>query len=161
MYDKNSPDATGETAGHTGWKGDQATIAANGFTNEGYTFQGWNTQADGKGMTYQKGDKLTLPEGTTVLYAQWKRIPGTLTWVKTDKDSGEVLAGSEWTLTPKDGRPAAITDNGELDQANADGAFKLTGLDWGEYELMETKAPEAMTPSASRSPSPSTRSTPP
>ena len=44
VYDKNSPDATGETAGHTGWKGDQATIAANGFTNEGYTFQGWNTQ---------------------------------------------------------------------------------------------------------------------
>ena len=146
VYDKNSPDATGETAGHTGWKGDQATIAANGFTNEGYTFQGWNTQADGKGMTYQKGDKLTLPAGTTVLYAQWKRIPGTLTWVKTDKDSGEVLAGSEWTLTPKDGQPIAITDNGDLDQAGEDGAFKLTGLDWGEYELMETKAPEGHDP---------------
>ncbi|WP_065457192.1 InlB B-repeat-containing protein [Bifidobacterium breve] len=146
VYDKNSPDATGETAGHTGWKGDQATIAANGFTNEGYTFQGWNTQADGKGMTYQKGDKLTLPAGTTVLYAQWKRIPGTLTWVKTDKDSGEVLAGSEWTLTPKGGQPTAITDNGELDQAGEDGAFKLTGLDWGEYELMETKAPEGHDP---------------
>ena len=146
VYDKNSTDATGETAGHTGWKGDQATIAANGFTNEGYTFQGWNTQADGKGKAYQKGDKLTLPEGTTVLYAQWKRIPGTLTWVKTDKDSGEVLAGSEWTLTPKDGRPTTVTDNGELDQANADGAFKLTGLDWGEYELMETKAPEGHDP---------------
>ena len=146
VYDKNSPDATGETAGHTGWKGDQATIAANGFTNEGYTFQGWNTQADGKGKTYAKGDKLTLPEGTTVLYAQWKRIPGTLTWVKTDKDSGEVLAGSEWTLTPKDGQPTTVTDNGDLDQANADGAFKLTGLDWGEYELMETKAPEGHDP---------------
>lgn len=146
QYDKNAETATGETAGHTGWKGDQATIAANGFTNEGYTFQGWNTQADGKGMTYQKGDKLTLPAGTTVLYSQWKRIPGTLTWVKTDKDSGEVLAGSEWTLTPKDGQPTAITDNGELDQAGEDGAFKLTGLDWGEYELMETKAPEGHDP---------------
>ncbi|WP_195422435.1 prealbumin-like fold domain-containing protein, partial [Bifidobacterium adolescentis] len=96
--------------------------------------------------TYQKGDKLTLPAGTTVLYSQWKRIPGTLTWVKTDKDSGEVLAGSEWTLTPKDGQPTAITDNGELDQAGEDGAFKLTGLDWGEYELMETKAPEGHDP---------------
>ena len=146
VYDKNSPDATGETAGHTGWKGDQATIAANGFTNEGYTFQGWNTQGDGKGKTYAKGDKLTLPAGTTVLYAQWKRIPGTLTWVKTDKDSGEVLAGSEWTLTPKDGRPTTVTDNGDLDQAGEDGAFKLTGLDWGEYELMETKAPEGHDP---------------
>ena len=148
QYDKNAETATGDMGKDavTAPAGSEQAIAANKFANANYTFQGWNTQADGKGMTYQKGDKLTLPEGTTVLYAQWKRIPGTLTWVKTDKDSGEVLAGSEWTLTPKDGRPAAITDNGELDQANADGAFKLTGLDWGEYELMETKAPEGHDP---------------
>ena len=148
QYDKNAETATGDMGKDavTAPAGSEQAIAANKFANANYTFQGWNTQADGKGMTYQKGDKLTLPEGTTVLYAQWKRIPGTLTWVKTDKDSGEVLAGSEWPLPPKDGRPAAITDNGELDQANADGAFKLTGLDWGEYELMETKAPEGHDP---------------
>lgn len=148
QYDKNAETATGDMGKDavTAPAGSEQAIAANKFANANYTFQGWNTQADGKGMTYQKGDKLTLPEGTTVLYAQWKRIPGTLTWVKTDKDSGEVLAGSEWTLTPKDGRPAAITDNGELDQAGEDGAFKLTGLDWGEYELMETKAPEGHDP---------------
>lgn len=145
-YDKNAQQATGSTKGYDGKGGDTPTIAANGFTNEGYTFQGWNTQADGKGKTYVKGDKLTLPAGTTVLYAQWKRIPGTLTWVKTDKDSGEVLAGSEWILTPKGGQPTTVTDNGDLDQADADGAFKLTGLDWGEYELMETKAPEGHDP---------------
>ena len=146
VYDKNAEDATGDTKGYTGWKGDQATIAANGFQNEGYTFQGWNTQADGKGRAYAKGDRLVLPAGTTVLYAQWKQIPGTLTWVKTDKDSGEVLAGSEWTLTPKDGQPVTVTDNGELDQAGEDGAFKLTDLAWGEYELMETKAPAGHDP---------------
>lgn len=148
QYDKNAETATGDMGKDavTAPAGSEQTIAANGFANANYTFQGWNTQADGKGMTYQKGDKLTLPAGTTVLYSQWKRIPGTLTWVKTDKDSGEVLAGSEWTLTPKDGQPTAITDNGELDQAGEDGAFKLTGLDWGEYELMETKAPEGHDP---------------
>lgn len=146
VYDKNADTATGETKGYTGWKGDQATIAGNGFQNEGYDFQSWNTQKDGKGKTYKKGDKLTLPAGTTTLWAQWKQVPGTLTWVKTDKDSGEVLAGSEWTLTPKDGQPIVIADNGELDQAEEDGAFKLTGLDWGEYELMETKAPEGHDP---------------
>ena len=148
QYDKNAETATGDMGKDavTAPAGSEQTIAANGFANANYTFQGWNTQADGKGKAYQKGDKLTLPEGTTVLYAQWKRIPGTLTWVKTDKDSGEVLAGSEWTLTPKDGRPTTVTDNGDLDQADADGAFKLTGLDWGEYELMETKAPEGHDP---------------
>lgn len=148
QYDKNAETATGDMGKDavTAPAGSEQAIAANKFANANYTFQGWNTQADGKGMTYQKGDKLTLPAGTTVLYAQWKRIPGTLTWVKTDKDSGEVLAGSEWTLTPKGGQPTAITDNGELDQAGEDGAFKLTGLDWGEYELMETKAPEGHDP---------------
>lgn len=148
QYDKNAETATGDMGKDavTAPAGSEQAIAANKFANANYTFQGWNTQADGKGMTYQKGDKLTLPAGTTVLYAQWKRIPGTLTWVKTDKDSGKVLAGSEWTLTPKDGQPTAITDNGELDQAGEDGAFKLTGLDWGEYELMETKAPEGHDP---------------
>lgn len=146
VYDKNADTATGETKGYTGWKGDQATIAGNGFQNEGYDFQSWNTQKDGKGKTYKKGDKLTLPAGTTTLWAQWKQIPGTLTWVKTDKDSGEVLAGSEWTLTPKDGQPIVIADNGDLDQAEEDGAFKLAGLDWGEYELMETKAPAGHDP---------------
>ncbi len=148
QYDKNAETATGDMGKDavTAPAGSEQAIAANKFANANYTFQGWNTQADDKGMTYQKGDKLTLPEGTTVLYAQWKRIPGTLTWVKTDKDSGEVLAGSEWTLTPKDGRPTTVTDNGDLDQADADGAFKLTGLDWGEYELMETKAPEGHDP---------------
>ena len=148
QYDKNAETATGDMGKDavTAPAGSEQAIAANKFANANYTFQGWNTQADGKGKTYQKGDKLTLPAGTTVLYSQWKRIPGTLTWVKTDKDSGEVLAGSEWTLTPKDGQPTAITDNGELDQAGEDGAFKLTGLDWGEYELMETKAPEGHDP---------------
>ena len=148
QYDKNAETATGDMGKEavTAPAGSEQAIAANKFANANYTFQGWNTQADGKGKTYQKGDKLTLPAGTTVLYSQWKRIPGTLTWVKTDKDSGEVLAGSEWTLTPKDGQPTAITDNGELDQAGEDGAFKLTGLDWGEYELMETKAPEGHDP---------------
>lgn len=148
QYDKNAETATGDMGKDavTAPAGSEQAIAANKFANANYTFQGWNTQADGKGMTYQKGDKLTLPAGTTVLYSQWKRIPGTLTWVKTDKDSGEVLAGSEWTLTPKDVQPTAITDNGELDQAGEDGAFKLTGLDWGEYELMETKAPEGHDP---------------
>ena len=148
QYDKNAETATGDMGKDavTAPAGSEQAIAANKFANANYTFQGWNTQADGKGKTYQKGDKLTLPAGTTVLYSQWKRIPGTLTWVKTDKDSGEVLAGSEWTLTPKDGQPTTITDNGELDQAGEDGAFKLTGLDWGEYELMETKAPEGHDP---------------
>ena len=55
-------------------------------------------------MTYQKGDKLTLPEGTTVLYAQWKRIPASIhydpnggTGTTDDTKGGQ---GDTTTLTP-------------------------------------------------------------
>lgn len=49
------------------------------FDRPGYTFSGWNTQADGKGKAYATGadyvltanDKST-PKNTSVLYAQWK-----------------------------------------------------------------------------------------
>lgn len=50
----------------------------NGFTRDGYTFSGWNTQADGKGKAYDPGADYTLtandkstPKNTSVLYAQW------------------------------------------------------------------------------------------
>lgn len=140
-YDKNSGTATGTTKGYEGWKGDTATVAKTGFENEGYTFDSWNTQADGKGTAHKQGDKIVLPAGTTTLYAQWKEIPGTLSWAKTDKETGKVLAGSEWDLADKQGQTVHVTDNGELDQAEDEGAFKLTGLKWGEYTLTETKAP--------------------
>ncbi|MCF0136244.1 MAG: leucine-rich repeat protein, partial [Lachnospiraceae bacterium] len=37
----------------------------------GYTFGGWNTQADGKGTTYQSGDTLIMPDEDVTLYAVW------------------------------------------------------------------------------------------
>lgn len=48
------------------------------FDRPGYTFSGWNTQADGKGKAYDPGADYTLtandkstPKNTSVLYAQW------------------------------------------------------------------------------------------
>lgn len=38
---------------------------------ETYIFNGWNTQADGKGINYINGDEYYLM-GDTTLYAQWK-----------------------------------------------------------------------------------------
>ena len=62
QYDKNAETATGDMGKDavTAPAGSEQAIAANKFANANYTFQGWNTQADGKGMTYQKGDKLNL-----------------------------------------------------------------------------------------------------
>lgn len=39
---------------------------------EGYSFEGWNTAADGSGTSYAAGDKVELDAPVT-LYAQWKK----------------------------------------------------------------------------------------
>lgn len=41
-----------------------------GFVNPGYTFIGWNTQADGGGTEYAAGGTYTF-DGNQTLYAQW------------------------------------------------------------------------------------------
>lgn len=46
-------------------------IPANAFTKEGYTFVIFNTKADGSGISYYPGDRITLTENIT-LYAIWQ-----------------------------------------------------------------------------------------
>ncbi|MBQ6755980.1 MAG: S-layer homology domain-containing protein [Oscillospiraceae bacterium] len=50
--------------------GQSATLNANTFTREGYTFSGWSTDPNGGGTTYTDGQSVTLTADTT-LYAQW------------------------------------------------------------------------------------------
>ncbi len=52
---------------------------SNPFSKGGYTFDGWNTRADGRGTKYKAG--ATIPKGlksageVLTLYAQWKATP--------------------------------------------------------------------------------------
>ena len=76
-------DANGGTTGsmsnqsHT--YGVSKALTANAFTRTGYTFEGWNTKADGTGTSYtdeQSVSNLSSTNGATVtLYAQWTAIP--------------------------------------------------------------------------------------
>ena len=72
--------------GGTGSMSDQSytysvsqALTANAFTRTGYTFEGWNTQADGTGTSYtdkQSVSNLLSTDGATItLYAQWAEIP--------------------------------------------------------------------------------------
>lgn len=72
---------------------------------------------------------------------------GTVTWSKTDT-SGNLLAGSIWTLTEESGAKRTITDcaSGTTcpagdDQDPAAGKFTLTDVTWGDYTLEEAQAP--------------------
>ena len=62
----------------------------NSFNRPGYTFEGWNTKADGTGVSYANGQVVTLT-GSVTLYAQWKFIPIQLEpfTVRFDANGGE------------------------------------------------------------------------
>ena len=68
------------------------TLTPNTFTRTGYSFTGWNTQADGNGSTY--GDKaevlnLTTEAGVNItLYAQWTANSYTVTLALADGCEG-------------------------------------------------------------------------
>lgn len=79
VYNSNIGTVGSETKTVDGVVDQTVKTIDNPFDRPGYTFSGWNTQADGKGKAYATGadyvltanDKST-PKNTSVLYAQWK-----------------------------------------------------------------------------------------
>ncbi len=58
-----------------GLVGAAATIPTSAtLTLAGFTFEGWNTVADGSGVSYAPGSSIA-PNGPTQLYAQWRAVP--------------------------------------------------------------------------------------
>ncbi len=43
-------------------------------TRSGYTFQNWNTLANGSGTSYTAGATFTMPSSNTILYAIWSAV---------------------------------------------------------------------------------------
>lgn len=72
----NANGGTGTTGNSSHTYGTAANLTANGFSRTGYTFNGWNTAANGTGTAYANQasvSNLTATNGGTVtLYAQWK-----------------------------------------------------------------------------------------
>ena len=72
-FNKNSTTATGSKESVSCVYGTNCVLGQNTFTNNGYTFAGWNTKADGSGTTYTTSAlNLTAINGNTVtLFAIW------------------------------------------------------------------------------------------
>ena len=74
-FDQNADDAAGEMTAQTFAYGQKQALTANAFTRTGYTFSGWNTEADGSGTMYsdqQEVENLSATDGAAItLYAQW------------------------------------------------------------------------------------------
>lgn len=78
VYNSNIGSIGSETRTVDGVVDQTVKTLGNPFDRPGYTFSGWNTQADGKGKAYDPGADYTLtandkstPKNTSVLYAQW------------------------------------------------------------------------------------------
>lgn len=69
QYQANT--GSGAMADTVGTVGQTVQIAANTFTKPGYTFTGWNTEANGSGTAYAPGANYVIPASDLVLYAQW------------------------------------------------------------------------------------------
>lgn len=57
------------------------------FVREGYTLTGWNTRSDGSGDAIGLGSRVSVPDGTISLYAQWARWSDAadFTWERTEE----------------------------------------------------------------------------
>ena len=88
LFDANTGTGTMDALG-TGFSG-EISLPANAFAKRGYTFSGWNTEADGSGiaLTDQQRIRGGGPK-VKVLYAQWEKdtTPSTYT-IKFDANTG-------------------------------------------------------------------------
>lgn len=133
-------DATAYTPGET------ATVKANGYTRDGCTFTGWNTEPDGSGAPYKAGDRITMT-GNVVLYAQWTRNSSgddgdtgyTLRLTKLDAGDGTPLSGAKFELW----RVGARSDTRlGVYETNRYGWTQAEVSQSGDYYWVETVPPE-------------------
>lgn len=91
--------------------GESERLKANAFSREGYTFFGWNTRADGKGVSYGNKDRVDqlfqTNNGIATLYAQWTPNVKAYTIKFTANGGTGTMASQKMTV----GKSAALNAN--------------------------------------------------
>lgn len=95
------------------------------------------------------GSSVTVPADTDVTCTITNSDkPGSVTWTKTAKGNGDLLGGSEWTITgPGFSAPNNVVKDCVVapctgpDKDARPGVFRLDGLPLGTYTATETRAP--------------------
>ncbi|MGC1239829.1 MAG: G1 family glutamic endopeptidase, partial [Acidimicrobiales bacterium] len=73
-------------------------LTSNGFANAGYSFSGWNTLANGTGMTYANDATYSFSSSIT-LYAQWTALPSFTVTFNSNGGTGSMSAETENVAT--------------------------------------------------------------
>lgn len=110
-YDANTGSGSMEDTSAT--YDQEVTLRVNAFTKTGYTFTGWNTKADGGGISY--GDEASVKNlaasGTVTLYAQWTPNKYTVVYDKNGDDKAGITGTTESSAHTYD-EAQNLTDNG-------------------------------------------------
>lgn len=134
-YDKNAPKDRTVTGSMTDSSSpyleeSTVTVLQNAYACSGYTFQGWNTAADGSGTAYKAEDTFVI-SANTVLYAQWEPVisvknvsitPTKVTVAQGEnypflaevKGSGNLKGTVTWSIKGQKSEETKISDTGVL-----------------------------------------------
>ena len=101
-FDSNTA-TSGTISNQTFTAGTSQALTSNSFAKTGYTFNGWNTVANGSGTSYTNAQSVTLYE-TTTAYAQWTAGTYSVTFDSNTAGSGSMsnqsfTAGTSFPLT--------------------------------------------------------------
>jgi uncharacterized repeat protein (TIGR02543 family) len=118
-YNKNTTDTVGSlpssSSGTDPWDGWVTTVSSNTPTRTGFTFNGYNTQADGTGTNYAASASITLTSDIT-LYAKWTALTYSVTYDGNSNTGGSVPTD---TLTYSNGATVTVKSNsGSLTRTN-------------------------------------------
>ena len=122
-------------------------------TRSGYTFQNWNTLANGSGTAYSAGATYTMPSNDTTLYAIWEAVaPDTFT-LSFDTQGGSTVSDATVASGGTTTLPIAPTRTGYTFQnwntlANGSGTaysagatYTMPSNDTTLYAIWEAVAP--------------------
>lgn len=116
-YNANTADGDVPVDNRTYYAGSNALVLGNNgatpLTKTGYTFSGWNTEANGSGTAYQPGDFLPIGDENVTLYAQWTVNKYKVSIITTDSESNDWTSKAQLTIT--DSNSNVITDGDEVD----------------------------------------------
>ena len=122
--------------------GSTVTILGNpgSLAKTGFTFAGWNTEANGSGTSYSQGNTFTI-NNNTILYAQWTAVPPPSAPILTQSVGGDQAAYILFTQSGTVTNYEYSTDNGatflpfsppqvyspvEINTLSSDGTTRLT-----------------------------------
>lgn len=119
------------------------------FTREGHTLVCWNTRPDGSGTRVGLGSRVSIPDGTLTLYAQWEpwSDPSDFDFLLTDQAAITRYHGSAKTVVVPErihGREVTRICSGAFENAGVDCVILPKTVDVLEPNAFENCAMERL-----------------